>query len=195
MTARALLSRVVAERRRVLLPLAVIAAVNLAVYALAIYPLSLKVDASERSAAAARTQLAAAQHEDRVARATVGRAEQARTDLARFYRDALPGGMEAARRMTYIRLANLAAEHDLVIERRNYDPDTAYRGRLQRLAIRMALTGEYRDIREFLHDLETSPEFIVIEDVAVSQGASAGAPLSVSVQLATYFAAAAADGP
>ena len=46
------------------------------------------------------------------------------------------------------------------------------------------------DIRAFLHALETSPEFIVIEDVSLSEGANAGAPLSLAVQLATYYAGA-----
>jgi Tfp pilus assembly protein PilO len=193
MTARDLIARVLVERRRVLVPLGIIAAVNLAVYALAIYPLSLKVAASERRAVAARAQLDQAQHQDRTARATVSRAAQADADLQRFYHDALPRGMEAARRMTYTSLADLAADNDLVIERRSYDPDTASKGRLQKLKIGMALTGEYGDIRQFVHALETSPEFIVIEDLAVSEGDNPDAPLSVTVQLATYFEEA-ADG-
>ena len=188
MTPRALLSRVLVERRAVLVPLAVIALVNVAVYALVIYPLSLKVAGSGRAAEAARSRLEAAQNEDRVARATVVRAEQAGKDLRRFYEDTLPRSMEAARRMTYTRLADLADEHGLVIERRSYDPDPTHKGRLRKLKIGMSLTGEYRDIRQFVYALETSPEFIVIEDVSVSEGANPGAPLSVSVQLATYFA-------
>ena len=31
------------------------------------------------------------------------------------------------------------------------------------------LTGEYRDIRRFLHQLETAPEFLVLERVELKQ--------------------------
>ena len=190
MTARELVSRVVVEYRRVLVPLGVVALINVGLYALLVYPLSLKVDASERRAAAARTQLLAAEAEDRSTRATVARAEKARGDLQKFYSDLLPTGLESARRMTYAKLANLADEHGLTIARRTYDPDDGHRGHLKKLSIRMSLTGEYRDIRQFLHALETSPEFIVIEDVSVAEGSQPGAPLSVSVRMATYFAGA-----
>ena len=33
--------------------------------------------------------------------------------------------------------------------------------------------GDYADIRRFIHQLETAPEFVVIEDVALAQGESA----------------------
>ncbi|MBK5296389.1 MAG: hypothetical protein JJE40_04460 [Vicinamibacteria bacterium] len=190
MTARALVARVLVERRRVLLPLGIAALVNLGVYALVVYPLSLKVRASERRATVARTQVQAAERDEKTTRTSLGRAEQADADLRRFYRDTLPSNVEGARRMSYAKLASLADHHGLVVERRSYDRDTGHRGRLHKLKIGMALSGEYRDIRAFVHALETSPEFLVIEDVSLSEGARPGAPLSVAVQLATYYAGA-----
>lgn len=188
MTAPSLLARVLVEWRRVLVPLGVAAAVNVGVYALAVYPLSLKVAASERRAAAARAELQAAERDQATTQVSLGRAEQADADLQRFYRDTLPASIEGARRMSYAKLATLADHHGLVVERRSYDRDTGYRGRLHKLNIRMALSGEYRDIRAFLHALETSREFLVIEDVSLSEGVRPGAPLSVAVDLATYYA-------
>ena len=190
MTAGALMTRVLVERRRVLVPLGIAALVNVGVYALVVYPLSLKVAASERGAQAARGQLAIAQREEATTRGSLARAQQADTDLQRFYRDTLPSNVEGARRMSYAKLASLADHHGLLIERRSYDRDTGYRGRLHKLKINMDLSGEYRDIRAFLHALEASPEFIVIEDVSLSEGARPGAPLAVAVQLATYYAGA-----
>ena len=187
MTAPSLLARVLVEWRRVLVPLGVAAAVNVGVYALAVYPLSLKVAASERRAAAARAELQAAERDQATTQVSLGRAEQADADLQRFYRDTLPASIEGARRMSYAKLATLADHHGLVVERRSYDRDTGYRGRLHKLNIRMALSGEYRDIRAFLHALETSREFLVIEDVSLSEGVRPGAPLSVAVDLATYY--------
>lgn len=190
MTAPSLVARVMVERRRLLLPLGIAALVNLGVYTLVVYPLSLKVAGSERRAIAARTQLRAAERDEKTTREALGRAEQANTDLRRFYRETLPSNVEGARRMSYAKLASLADRHGLVIERRSYDRDPGYRGHLSKLNINMALSGEYRDIRAFLHELETSPEFLVIEDVSLTEGKSRGAPLSVAVQLATYFAGA-----
>lgn len=187
MTIGAMLSRVIAERRRVLAPLTIAALVNLGLYALVVYPLSLKVSASERQAAAARDRVAAAERDEQAARSALARAEQADRDLERFYGETLPASVEAARRMSYARLAELADEHGLVIARRNYDLDAASQGSLSRLQIFMALSGEYQDIRAFIHDLETGPEFLIIETMALSEGAAPGEPLSITVQLATYF--------
>lgn len=190
MTASSLLARIAVERRRVLLPLGIAAVVNLGVYALVVYPLSLKVAASERRVAAARVQLQAAERDEKNTRTALGRAEQASTDLLHFYRDRLPSSVEGARRMSYAKLASLADRHGLVVERRSYDREPAYGGRLHKIKMRMDLSGEYSDIRAFLHELEASPEFIVIEDLSLSEGASPGAPLSVAVTMATYFAGA-----
>ena len=56
------------------------------------------------------------------------------------------------------RLAVSADELGSVIERRNCDLETTYKGRLQKLRIVMALSGDYADIRSFVHELETAPE-------------------------------------
>lgn len=187
MTASAVVTRVLHERRRVLVPLLVAGLVNVAVYALVVYPLSLKVAASERSAATARDRLAAAERDEASARRAMAEAQQADTDLRQFYGQTLPQSVEAARRMSYARLAALADEHGLAIARRSYDRDTSYKGRLERLQIFMALTGEYRDIRAFIHDLEIGTEFLVIETLSLTEGQGPGEPLSVTVQLATYY--------
>ena len=188
MTAAAMLSRVLHERRRVLVPLFVVALINVAVYALVVYPMSLKVAASERQAAAARDRLVAAERDDATARRSLSEAQQADGDLLRFYGQTLPQNVTAARRMSYARLAELADEHGLAIARRSYDRDTSYKGRLERLQIFMALTGEYQDIRSFIHDLESGDQFLVIETMALTEGQAPGEPLSVTVQLATYYA-------
>ena len=187
MTAGELLSRVVADRRRVLLPLGIVALVNVALFALTVYPLSLKVAASQRRAVAARTQLQAAEGDEQALQATVARTDQAGKDLARFYDDMLPRDLAGARRLTYARLASLAGDNGLLLARRRFDVDTAYKGQLNRLQIDMALEGDYGDIRAFVHALETSAEFIVIEDIRLAEGQAPDAPLSLSMRLSTYF--------
>jgi len=56
----------------------------------------------------------------------------------------------------------------------------------------MSLKGEYQDLRQFIYELESSPEFIIIDDVTLSQP-EADKPLVLSLQLSTYYRLA-ADG-
>jgi Tfp pilus assembly protein PilO len=101
----------------------------------------------------------------------------------------LPDDLAGARRITYARLAQLARDADLRYERRSYEPDANYDGSLQKVQITMVLEGEYRNVRRFIHELETAPEFVVMEDVALAEGTDPDAPLTLTLQLATYFRA------
>jgi Tfp pilus assembly protein PilO len=182
-----LLQRILTERRGIVVPLALVALVNVGFYALAVYPLSLKVAASERRATAARTEFAASTRENKNVRSTLAITEQADKDLHRFYEDLLPTDLAGARRQTYEHLATLAREHNLVIARRTYRVDEGYKGRLERLNIAMELTGDYADMRDFIYDLETSPEFVSIEDVALGEGTQQDEALTLSLGLSTYY--------
>ena len=62
---------------------------------------------------------------------------------------------------------------------------------LVKLTYTAALSGEYRNIRRFIHSLETAPEFLVLENVQLSQDEQANKALNVTVQIATYFRAGA----
>jgi Tfp pilus assembly protein PilO len=181
------LGRIVRERRRVIVPLAAAALLNLAVYALVVYPLSLRLAGAERRADAARQQQAAAMREFEAARSMLTSKDRADRELRTFYTEVLPADLAGARRITYARLAQLARDANLRYDRRRYEPDATYEGALRKLRITMVLEGEYEDVRQFIHDLETAPEFVVIEDVALAEGVDSGAPLTLSLELATYF--------
>jgi Tfp pilus assembly protein PilO len=188
-TTRGLLGQIFGDYRRLILALAVVAIVNMAVDALVIYPLSLKVGSSERRAATVTEQLHAAQKDSDGVHATLAKTGQAESDLARFYKDVLPADISGARRLTYARLASMASEHNLTIVQRSYALDDSYKGRLERLQIEMSINGEYPDIRDFIYAVETAPEFVVIENVGVTEGARAQSGLTVALRLATYFRA------
>ena len=51
----------------------------------------------------------------------------------------------------------------------------------------MLLSGAYRDIRRFIHALETAPEFVVIEEIVLSQGDETEAGEVLSMVLSTYY--------
>ena len=50
-----------------------------------------------------------------------------------------------------------------------------------------SLSGEYRNIRRFIHELEKAPEFLVLENVALSQSDVEERGLNVTMQIATYY--------
>ena len=53
----------------------------------------------------------------------------------------------------------------------------------------MVLAGEYEDIRQFIFELETAVEFILIEEVILSQGDESDAELVLRLGIATYYRA------
>lgn len=180
--------RVLQEKRPWLLLLGIGAVVNVGVYLLVVYPLTARTASVEARAQTATVSLSHAQTEFRAAEAT--RTGRARADeqLARFYTEVLPRDQSGARRITYLRLAKLAEEANLDYDRRNFSATRERDSQLAQLSGTMQLTGDYRDVRRFIHTLETAPEFVVIKDVSLAQG-ERDKPLELTLQLATYYRA------
>lgn len=184
------LRRIVSENRRIVWILAAALVVNIALYALVVYPLSERVQSGQAQAGAATSELVAARRAHDGARDTVAGKKQADEELLKFYQDVLPADQSGARRMLYP-LDQLARDADLTVLRRRTaaEPDRTKSG-LGKLTVTLDFTGEYTNIRNFIHHLETAPEFLVLEDLAVTQ--TDGGPdsdLNVSATVATYFRA------
>lgn len=180
--------RILVEKRPLIVPLALVLIANAVVYALVVYPLSQKVALGQQEADAANFAMLAARREHANARATVTGKGQADTELKKFYGDVLPPDLSGARRISYLPLEQLAEESNLRLERQSLSTDERTEGSLAKLTTTATLTGEYRDIRRFLHQLETRPEFIVLENVDLSQNSDELARgITVTVQVATYF--------
>jgi Tfp pilus assembly protein PilO len=186
--------RVYREKRRMILPLAILAVANLAALLLVVYPLSRRVAATEQRAQDSGTRLARATQEYRAVNATLeGRA---RTDkqLERFYADVLPRDQTAARRITYLKLAQLTRDADLLYDRRSITTEAAKESTLTRMDIAVPLQGEYADMRRFIHTLETAPEFIVIRDIQLAKGKDEkSSALTLTLNLSTFYRTE--DGP
>jgi Tfp pilus assembly protein PilO len=182
-----LLQRVFTEYRRIVVVLAVLLFVNVGVYALGVYPMTARRAALERRAEQSRSARVAAQKDLAAAKAMVSSEGRAQGELKTFYQDVLPTSLAGARRITYARLAQLARDANLRYERRSYEPDTQYEGALRRLRITMVLEGEYRDVRRFIHAVESATEFIVIENVSLAESNQPDAPLTLTLALATYY--------
>ena len=113
---------------------------------------------------------------------------QASADLDRFYADVLPADFATARRM-YAREAGAAgafARRDVSRAARRR-PETLRDSTLERLHVNYALTGDWDDIRQLIYEIETGPDFIVIDNVQLAEGSQANAPLSLTLDLSTYY--------
>lgn len=187
MPSSALLRRVVEEHRRVLLPLGVLLAVNVGVYALVVYPLSQRVANIEQTSQAAQERLAAARADFERANATLTGKDKASQELTTFYSSVLPKGLAGARRLTTLKLLQLADGAGLDIGQLTVQDVLRQDSSLKQLRIQMDLAGSYSDMRGFIHDLETSPDFVVIDNVTLREGADSGVTLVVNLQLSTYY--------
>ena len=183
--------RVLTEKRRLILPIAIAILVNLALFAIVLYPLSKKVAGGEQESVAATTALNAAKRDYQSARDTVKGKGQADQELQKFYSDVLPPDMSAARRITFLRIQQVAQQCGLRVERTTSEAKPERDSSLVKFIYRAALSGEYRNIRRFIHEIETAPEFLVLENVELTQSEIENRGLNVNVDIATYYRAGA----
>ena len=78
---------------------------------------------------------------------------------------------------------------NLKLERETSDPKRERDSDLVKFTYTASLSGDYRNIRRFIHELETRPEFLVLENVELSQSEAEGRGLNVNLQIATYYRA------
>lgn len=180
-------ARVFQEKRTLIWPVAIALILNLAVYAIVVYPLSQKVAGGEQAAQASATALSGARRDYAAARATVAGKGQADIELQKFYSDVLPPDVSGARRITFLRIEQLATQAGLRLERETSSPQVQRDSTLAKFTYTASLSGEYRNVRRFIHDLETAPEFLVLQNVQLSQTDAEDRALNVSVQIATYY--------
>jgi len=182
-----LLRRILTEKRALAVPLIVALLINVVVYVIVVYPLGVKSAGTVDRAAAATAALKAAERDRAAAADLLNGKARAEEELSTFYDKLLPEDMVAARRITYARLPALARKSNVRYQAGTFDIDEeAKNSRLGRMHIRMILQGEYEDVRRFIYELETSPEFVIIDDVTLTQ-ADVGKPLSLTIELSTYY--------
>lgn len=189
-----IVKRVLVEKRLAVMLVAVGFGIDIGLYAFAVYPWSVKVASAESRAATAVANQDAATQGVKEARLTLESKTEADDELRKFYLEVLPRDLAGARGITFARLADLASTNKLVMERRSAAPDREEDSQLARLRITMLLKGDYRDMRRFIYELETAPEFIVIEEVILSRGDATDDGEVLTLGLATYFWSDVEDG-
>ena len=182
--------RVIQEHRQYLWPLTAALLINLLVYAFVVYPLGVKSATAVDRAAAAEGVLTSAERDMAAATALVKGKTTAEQELATFYQKVLPPSLDAARRLTYAKLPALARKANVKFEERRSDIDQQQQRqkntRLGRLQTRIVLEGDYESLRQLLYELETTPEFLIVDDVGVTQ-AEANKALTLTLDVSTYY--------
>jgi len=112
-----------------------------------------------------------------------------RTDAAlkAFYKDVLPPNFAQARGASYLRLSQLAEQHNLEWSGRQGDRESEKDASLARMRMSMSLRGDYDDIRRFIYQVESGTDFIVIDSIALRQSTEPGASLTFDLSLSTYY--------
>jgi Tfp pilus assembly protein PilO len=174
------------EHRRPVFALGALLLLNLAVYGAVVVPLSRSVASIEDRDRAADRELREARAEYERASSTLKSQEVVSRDLERFYDDVLPRSWSDARRMTYLRLQQVARDSDLVFQEYKGEPEQEKGSSLTRVNVELILRGTYEAVREFVYRLDTSPEFVVIDDIGIAEGADSGM-LVLTLQLSTYY--------
>ncbi len=184
-----MLRRVLREYRLPVLALLLALVVNVGVYAGIIYPLASRVADADNRAARADRALREARREFDAATGVAASKARAETELKAFYGEVLPVDLSAAHRMTYLNLAQQARNHNLRVVRRTATEGQDRDGVLNRLSIVVVLEGQYEDVRAFVYRLETSRDFVIIDDVELDQVRDGQSALTLKIELSTYYRA------
>lgn len=180
-------ARVIADHRRWLVPVGIVLAINVIVLLAVVLPLRRAVQTGAARADASAAALRVAIADLKEAEATRDGQTQASADLVRFYAEVLPSDFAIARRMTILKMAQLARSHDVGFQSGAATTETLRDSALERLHVNYSLTGDWDDIRQLIYEIETGPDFIVIDNVQLAEGSQTDAPLSLSLELSTYY--------
>jgi Tfp pilus assembly protein PilO len=181
------IARVLREHRAALVPLAIVLVVNVIVLMAVVLPLTQRVESNEQRAETAELAQSGAEAELKQAEALRDGKARATTDLDTFYKQVLPADAAGARRITHLKLQQKAREHNVQFERSATKEETLNDSSLERQTISMNLSGDWDDIRTLIYDLETSPDFVVIDNIVIGEGMTGDAALALSLELSTYY--------
>ena len=182
-----LMRRIFVEKRLAITIVIVAVVVDIALYALVVLPWSVALTNARQRAEIASLALTAAEQALAVARTTVDGKLEADRELQNFYSEILPSDLSDARGITFARLEEAASLNNLLMERRSSSTGREEGSRLARLQMTMFLKGDYRDMRRFLSELEAADDFIVIEEISLSQDDPAENTEALTLGLATYY--------
>ena len=183
------MQRLFNDKRWVVIPLALLAAANVVMLGLVLGPLASRVRTLDARAVAAAQDAIAAEADLQQARALASGKGQAQADLQTFYTNVLPPDQASARRLTFLRLAAVARDAGLDFDRRAFTQERSKDARLIRVDLAMEVRGRYDELRQFVHDIESGDDFVVITSVNVGQVDETPGLLQATFGISTYYKA------
>jgi hypothetical protein len=182
-----LAKRVFAEKRVWIIGVAAGIVLNIAAYLFVVHPMALRAAGVADRAVAAKQALAVTERDLDAARGLVTGTSRADQELATFYGDVLPADQNSARRLTYLSIYHLARKMNVKFLDRKTETEQVKRdARVGRWKIRAEFQGNYDNLRQFIYQLESAPEFVIIDDVALSQN-DPTKPLTLLIELSSYY--------
>jgi Tfp pilus assembly protein PilO len=111
--------------------------------------------------------------------------QKAQDDLKQF-RNLLLAKNEFARQVVN-HLSETAKRLKLNLPSVSYKPDPAQDEQLTKMNFSFAVSGSYEAIRRFIHAIETSSDFLIIEDLVLSKRSKETGSLELQLRVATYL--------
>ena len=182
-----LVQRILREKRALVTVVALLLGADLVIYGLAVAPWTNRAVQADARTAEAEVLLSEVRRNHQSAARQAELSQEADRELQRFYREVLPKGLPEARALLSPFVDQVADETGLVVERRSNLLERETDSVLGRLSTTVVLSGEYEDIRRFVFTLETSPDFILIEEIVLSQAEQSRRGLVLTLSASTYF--------
>jgi len=186
-----LLRRILVERRALVLPLAVLLAVNVAVLVAVVLPLRQTVGSAEDLKNAAYARKDAATHDLQKATEMTTREKLTSQQLDTFYTKVLAtdvrSAIDAVNTWPWKTAQQLGLQYTGI---ETSQPTEIRDSRLMMVTSRFSLKGDYANIRKFIYAVEAADQFLIIDKLKLAQpGAQQTntAALGFEMSVTTYY--------
>jgi len=110
--------------------------------------------------------------------------QKAQEDLAQFRKLLLPKNEFAKGVISH--LSDMAKRLNLNLPTVSYKPGDEKEG-MTKMEISFSVSGSYESLRRFVYAIESSSDFLIIEDLALAQHAKGAGALQLDIRLVTYL--------
>ncbi|PYQ10535.1 MAG: hypothetical protein DMH00_10840 [Acidobacteria bacterium] len=174
------------ERAKVGIVLGVVAVINLTLYVALNLPRMHREAVEEGRVTSLTQDLSEVSRRVTLMKDLNQRFEGEKSKVDRFYQDVL--GSKDARMIRIQReVRAIASSLGLDPETIAYDPELLDKVGLVRFGINVPLSGDYRNLRQFINKIEKSENFFIVDSVTLGGGKDGGALLDLEIHLSTYF--------
>jgi Tfp pilus assembly protein PilO len=174
------------ERVKVSVFLAILAIFNIVLYVTMNLPRLHRQAVEERRLAAVTQSLSEVSRRVGIMKELDQRFEGEQEKVKKFYGDIL--GTKDTRMIRIQReVRTIAASLNMDPETIAYQPEVLDKVGLMRFSVNVPLSGDYRNLRQFINKIEKSENFLIVDSVTLGGSKDGGALLDLNIHLSTYF--------